>query len=243
MKTLIATVLLSAVIGNAAFAIKCKRILSILSAKEMKIEIIVNKEDISGFAKLAEVIPEGSVIKYAKSEGGSVDIANNKMNFFWLNLPNNDEIKVTYILNTDKLNEGDYDIAGKLSYVSENNPKALVLDTSIFSISATQGINLEPLASVVSKNERITYGIQIVTSDKPLPDDYFVKNYNLMDRVKINSENNLYKYVVGEFTNLYVAVEYREQLISKGLKSSNIIAFSDDKEIPLNEAKERQGIK
>ena len=251
MKTIIVSLLSVVFISDAVFAISCKRNLSIISSKEMKIEITVDKQDVSGFAKLAELIPDGAVIKYAKSEGGSVDIANNKMNFFWLNLPQANEVRVTYILNTEKLNEGDYSVAGKFSYVADNAPRSVAIDPSTFSVSAAKGVSLEPLSAVVSENaaagatektDKIVYGVQVISTAKALPDNYFAKNYSLNEKVKIkDNTKGQFKYVIGEFNHLESALSYRETLIGKGLKDSFVVAFLNDKEISLNEAKAREG--
>lgn len=231
------------------FAVNCKRNISLISAKEMQVEIIVSRQQASGIARLSEFIPEGAVIKYAKSEGGSVNTANNKMNFVWMALPTTDVFKVVYIISTEKLSVGDYSIAGKFSYVENLEKREVAIEASRFSISSSNEIKLSnsvtngnniAINPASSKTSKIVYGIQVMSTAKQLPSNYFSDNFNINEKVKIDNSKEQYKYIIGEFNDLNTALGFRESLVGKGLKDSFLVAFSDNKIISLAEAKERE---
>lgn len=251
MKKMIVSLATVMSISYSLFAVNCKRNVSLISAKEMQVEIIVSRQQASGIARLAEFIPEGAVIKYAKSEGGSVNTANNKMNFVWMALPTTDEFKVVYIISTEKLSVGDYSIAGKFSYVEKLEKHEVAIEASNFSISATNEIkltnsvatnhNVASNTSATSKANKVVYGIQVISTAKQLPSNYFSDNYKINEKVKIDDSKGQYKYIIGEFSDMNTALAYRENLVGKGLKDSFLVAFSDNKIISLSDAKEQKG--
>lgn len=240
MKKIILLLIASVLLSGASFAINCKRTVSVISSNEMKIEIIVNRQQASGIAKLTEFIPEGATIVYSKSEGGTVNTTNNKMNFTWIELPSIDEFKVSYILNMEKLNAGDYSIAGKFSYLEKNEKRETPIEASNFSVSSSKKItithasdseknNAARALAAIDKTGKIVYGIQIMSTSKQLPANYFSNKFNVHDKIKVEDSKGEFKYIIGEFHDKQSAIAFRESLIAKGLKDSFVIALSDIK--------------
>src|ERR1017187_1991832 len=135
MKNVIASLLVVTAATGSMAALNCQRSVKALSAKEVKVEITISRDQVGGFARLAEAIPEGSEIKYAKAEGGSFDIQNNKLKFIWLVLPAQNEVTVTYIVKTESLKPGNYAITGKFSYVTGDITKEFEIPSSPFNIN------------------------------------------------------------------------------------------------------------
>jgi len=255
MKKTIAALLTTTLISATAFAVNCKRTVSVISAKEMRVEITVNKEQASGIARLAELLPEGSVIKFAKSEGGSFNVSNNKIKFIWMSLPAAENITVAYVLSTEKLGAGDYSISGKFSFLEGNETRESSIDPSSFYVSATNELKLAnavaanvilPSATtneihmppaVAEKTGKVVYAIQVASTQKQLPDNYFSANYDIKDNVKIETSNGQFKYILGEFNDIHSATRFRETLSKKGLKDSFLVAFHNNQRISINEAK------
>lgn len=253
MKKTIGILLSATLVSVSAYAVNCKRTVSVISAKEMRVEITVNKEQVSGIARLAELVPEGAVVKYAKSEGGTFNIADNKIKFIWMALPSAENITVAYILSTEKLHTGDYSISGKFSFLEGSDTREFNLEPSNFNVSATNEVKLEntspeseTVASVkyetstlatATSSSKIVYGIQVASTQKQLPDNYFSTNYNIKDIVKIETSNGQFKYILGEFTDINAASNFREVLSKKGLKDSFLVAFLNNQRISINEAK------
>ena len=219
----------------------------------MRVELTLNKQEISGIARLAEFIPEGAVVKYAKSEGGSFNISNNNIKFIWMSLPSTENITVAYILNTEKLNQGNYSITGKFSFLEGNERREFSIHPSAFNVSATSEVKLEntppvtsilpsintenPVLPAVAKTSKVLYGVQVVSTQKQLPDNYFSVKYNVKDNVKIEMVNGQFKYILGEFNDINTANIFRETLSKKGLKDSFLVAFLNNERISISEAK------
>ena len=215
----------------------------------------MSRENASGIARISEIIPQGAEIKYSKSEGGSFNKENNKMNFFWMSLPTTDEFKVAYIINTEKLGVGAYAIAGKFSYVEKDEKHEVPITASNFYVSPTNEVKLDISPATASLSEKniitsapavdnagkVVYRIQVMSTAKQLPNNYFSKNFNMNEKVSVENTKGQFKYIVGEFNDLNSALKFREGLVQKGLKDSFLIAFSDNKTISLTEAKEREG--
>ena len=242
-------------VSSISFAQTCKRTISIVPSKELKVEITIIKGDLKGIARLSEVIPEGTVVTYPKSEDKSFNTANNKVNFFWLILPNADEFKVAYIVSTEKLGSGTYTLSGKFSYIDKDDPKhekhEMDIDPTMFYISATHELKLDNTPAAIPNNNTISsspansekasavkYGIQVMSSAKKLPANYFSKNYNINEKVTVLELNGQFKYILGEFSSMNSTLSFREALNQKGLKDSFIVAFLNGKKITLAEAKE-----
>ena len=152
MKKLIAICLTTGIIGST-FAINCERNVVSVTAGEMKIEITISKNDISGFARLSETLPAGSEIKYAKTEGGVFNFEDNKLKFFWMKLPKDKEIKVSYTISTSGMLQGNQNIGGRFSYVVDGNTVIYNLPVTSFLINDKKEALLENATASIAKTE------------------------------------------------------------------------------------------
>lgn len=247
MKKLISFAIISlTVIGNAT-AVTCKRTIQPVSAKEVKVEIIINKDQLSSFARLSESLPEGSTVKYAKSEGGRLTIQDNKVKFIWLTLPQQNSITISYIVNTEALKEGNYAINGNFSYVEEGQTKELDIPANNFTINSNQIASIAPTSSVENillnkkttdntavNTSKITYAIQLLSTNDKLPADYFSKN---KIQVKMETVDGTNKYIMGTYKSSVKAIATRDSLIKKGFNDAFVVAYKNNQRISLEEAK------
>lgn len=251
-KNIFTTAVLALTVVGSSMALNCKRVVKSVSGKEVKIEITIDKDQMTGFARLAEVIPAGAEIKYAKSEGGSFTVQDNRLKFIWMALPNQKQITVSYTLNTASLKEGNYDINGKFSYVVGEQTKEYELAPTAFNINTANllvmndaAVKENPVANnavatavtSTAKVSKVVYGLQIASTKDQLPADYFSKKYNVKELVKVETVNGINKYVVGEFTSTADAIAYRESIAKNGVKDAFVVAFLNNKRITLDEAK------
>src|ERR1017187_7735431 len=115
-------------------AINCKRSIQVVAGKEVHVEITIHKDKSSGFARLAEYIPDGAEIKYAKTDGGTFDIQGKRLKFIWISMPQKDEFTVSYTVNPEAMKEGNYAIYGKFNYVEGDETKEVEIASSTFDI-------------------------------------------------------------------------------------------------------------
>ena len=79
-----------------------------------KIEVHINKGNISGFAKLQQELPQGVKASIIDAKGASFSFSGNIVKFIWTSLPNEQEFVVSYKIDVDtSVNPGAQVFGGK----------------------------------------------------------------------------------------------------------------------------------
>ncbi|MBL7892325.1 MAG: SPOR domain-containing protein [Bacteroidia bacterium] len=249
MKNLFSSALLVLAVTGSLLAVNCRRSIQSISANEVKVEVVINKDQLSSFARLAESIPEGSTIKYAKSEGGRLSIQDNKVKIIWLTLPQQSSITISYIVSTESLKEGNYSISGNFSYVDGGLTKDFDIPANNFTINSsrvasTSSASASESAALINKvmtgnifaTSKVTYAIQILSTKDKLPADHFYKNK--VQEVKIETTSDgTNKYIMGAYKSSNEAIATRDSLVKKGYNDAFVVAYSNNQRITLEEAK------
>ncbi|MFK7756573.1 MAG: hypothetical protein AB8B53_06545 [Flavobacteriales bacterium] len=84
------------------------------------VSVIINKGNVSGFAKLQLEIPTGLSAKAVKKNGASFTFSGQKAKFIWMSLPEEQEFSVEYELTANSNASGTKLIPGQFSYIKEN---------------------------------------------------------------------------------------------------------------------------
>ena len=92
---------------------------------EFTVELMVNKGNIGGFAKLQQDLPEGFTAVSGEAKGGEFSFDKQQVKFIWMALPGDASVKVTYKVKVNSDVSGDKLLAGKFSFI-ENNAKQSV---------------------------------------------------------------------------------------------------------------------
>jgi hypothetical protein len=85
-----------------------------------KVEINVNKGNVTGFAKLQLELPDGLIATPAETNGASFTFSGQKAKFIWMSLPSDQEFTVAYFLEASPSAKGNYVVKGTFSYIKEN---------------------------------------------------------------------------------------------------------------------------
>ncbi len=85
---------------------------------EFVIDLIVNKGNLGGFAKLQLEVPQGVTVKELESKSGNFSFASNIAKIIWTATPNEAEFTVKMVLSADAA--GVKTIVAKYSYVNNN---------------------------------------------------------------------------------------------------------------------------
>jgi hypothetical protein len=80
---------------------------------------LVSSGNIKGNAKIEETIPAGYVATVIESKGASFNFENNKVEFFWMKLPEQKNIEISYKLVPMPNKPAEPAITGKLVYMSD----------------------------------------------------------------------------------------------------------------------------
>jgi len=92
---------------------------------EVRVNVTVNKADITGFAKLQIDLPAGLTATAIETKGASFTFADGKAKFIWMAMPTQPSFEVSYTLSAASGTNGTFPITGRLSYIADNERKTV----------------------------------------------------------------------------------------------------------------------
>ncbi|MDP6909054.1 MAG: hypothetical protein QF371_06085 [Flavobacteriales bacterium] len=101
------------------------------------VELNVTKADISGFAKLQQLLPTGFTATVGETANATFSFKDRKVKFLWMALPNND-FTVSYKVNVDPALTGNQIIEGTFAYIHENETEKFIIPKDIITIQSDQ---------------------------------------------------------------------------------------------------------
>jgi hypothetical protein len=113
-----------------------KRVLSILSSgKEMRVDLKIHKESITGKASIEETLPAGFAVKGLKNPSGDYKFKKNKITFTWKKLPAKKDILISYRLTPNKGATGTQVITGTYTYQYSGSSATSDIGDGIFYVN------------------------------------------------------------------------------------------------------------
>jgi hypothetical protein len=100
-------------------------------------ELDVAKGDVSGFAKLQQILPPGFSAEKGESANATFSFKDQKVKFLWMALPN-DNFKVSYKVNVDASLSGNQIIEGTFAYIKDNETEKFIIAKDIITVGANQ---------------------------------------------------------------------------------------------------------
>lgn len=88
---------------------------------EWNVHIKINKDGIKGFARYSDNLPEGFTAKSDMTNGSSFSVADNRIKFVWVNVPESAELEISYVLSGTL--KTDVTLEGEFSYLESNQSK------------------------------------------------------------------------------------------------------------------------
>lgn len=139
---------------------------------EVRVTVTVNKDQITGFAKLQIDLPPGFSATAIETRGASFTFAEGKAKFIWMALPAQPSFKVSYSLSADASTSGTYPITGRMSYIEDNERKtADMAQGSILvgnaSLASTPAAAPAPVAAEAPKTETAAAIPDALITDTP----------------------------------------------------------------------------
>ncbi|MCB0381114.1 MAG: hypothetical protein KDD24_07645 [Flavobacteriales bacterium] len=108
------------------------------AGEEVVVEVVVKKEGVGGFAKVQQTLPEGFLAEVVDAKGATFSFKDNIVKFIWMALPPENEFKISYKLKTLESIEGNFSIAGKFSFIDENERKNIEIPSSSITITKVE---------------------------------------------------------------------------------------------------------
>jgi len=113
---------------------------------EFKVEITLNKGNVSGYCKLQETLPEGFTAKAIDKANSEFTFVNGVVKFVWVSISaKKEQLKVSYKVTLDPTVNGSKTIEGLFSYIENDATKKHVLENGSISI---KGKETEPVLAI-----------------------------------------------------------------------------------------------
>ncbi len=147
-------------------SIVCKRTFSKgANSNEINIDVRIKKGSIKGFAKYQEVLPVGCIAKSGLTNGSSFSVSDGKAKFVWVSLPTDEELLISYVLETSNLTPADAKLEkGEFSYLENDQSKKTAMPVELIStgnLTSTKNVSqtelnnaaAQPTVDAVAKTE------------------------------------------------------------------------------------------
>jgi hypothetical protein len=168
--------------------VNCVRTMPSDDASEFKVEILVKKGNLAGFAKLQETLPAGFTATAGNTNGASFTFAEQKVKLVWVSLPADAEFKVSYNVKVDKAaaGSGPKSITGLFSYIENDETRKFNIPASIIDIKGDG-----PLANNNTNDNKTTdNGNQNKVSDPTANNNNNTNGNNNTNTTANNTTNN-----------------------------------------------------
>ncbi len=130
------------------------------------VDVVITKEDVSGFARFQQVLPEGVSAEVIEDGGGEFIFERQRVAFIWLRLPEQEQVRISYRLVFNSSVVGHYEITeGLFSYLVDNRTRRYELDPLPVSI------NKAPLPRRAVAEEAASKEDQPVAAEVPRADE------------------------------------------------------------------------
>jgi len=112
------------------------------AGQELFVEVKLEKEDLSSFARFQQELPPGVTPEAVDPQNADFSFKDQKVTFLWLRLPEDNTFAIKYKLKVDDRLKGRFDLGGKFSYIAEN--KRMHAELSPQQITITPSPNVDP---------------------------------------------------------------------------------------------------
>jgi hypothetical protein len=112
------------------------------AGSEFEVRITLDKGDLEGFSRFQQSIPSGLTAVAGQSSSADFSFEEKRVRFIWLRIPNTDLITVSYKVKVDSRLKGTFQLAGKFSYVDDNERKAV--DVEPVSVTIVPDPSMDP---------------------------------------------------------------------------------------------------
>lgn len=222
---------------------------------ELIVTIKIKKGLTKGFARFSDEVQEGVTAKMIKTDGSSFSVADNKLKFVWVAVPDKEELEISYSLNSTKLKS--VNLLGEYSYLEDNQSKKVNLNSlsadfaeqNEMAEANTQTVQepkktKEPsvkkskTSQPIKKEGSIMYHVQIgafknlsVTANK------LKALYHLNESIRSEFHESYSKFMIGNHDEYKEARDHREQAKSEnGVPNAFVVAYNEGKRITVQEA-------
>lgn len=148
---------------------------SLIQGKEVVIEITINKENVNGFAKFQQVLPEGFTAEPIETKGATFSFKDSKVKFIWMALPVEKEFTISYKLKPNQSTLGNFTVGGKFSFITDSDRKNIVIPMTNFSVVSEELVEEatkeDPIIEDVTEESIIEESTEEIVEDVEIPEE------------------------------------------------------------------------
>lgn len=233
-------------------------------ASEKRIDIVIHKGITRGFARYSDLLTEGFTARALKTDGSSFSVADGKLKFVWVSVPDKEEMSVSYILQR-KSEAKEIALKGEYSYLEHNQSKKIdVADLLVSFSEMTVVANAAPekkaelpekeLPAVVpaeqlNSEKRLesqarqqqnmpNFSIQIgAFTNSKVKATTLKRKFSIRENIKSEMQEGYSKFMIGTHNEYSKARQKREKVVNEnGVKSAFVVAYNNGKRITVQEA-------
>lgn len=193
------------------------------AGSEFSVEITIEKNSIEGFARFQQELPPGFTAEPIDNGGADFSFEMQKVKYFWLILPSDEQIKIKYNVKVDKTVIGDFTIKGLFSYIDGEKKSTdleafninIVPSDQVIDIAENKGITVKRQEPFVNSKGEII--INLLVNKGNLPADQFAK---VQERVpdgytaqSIDNKEAIFTYKKNEVKFLWMTLPAEQEFL------------------------------
>lgn len=232
---------------------------------EFLISLNIQKDGTRGFARFSDDVAEGITVRSVKTDGGSFSVADGKLKFVWVNVPEKNELEISYTMSGNTSNS--ILLGGEYSYLEDNQSKKCkapletisfqapqlsneqknevdpesVVPATVESVEATVAKKLgeENTQKFSEKNKSVlNYHVQIgAFTNAKVTAQKLSKKFKISEKIKSEMQGGFSKFMIGKHDEYKNARDQRETMQKiNGVKSAFVVAYNQGTRITVQEA-------
>lgn len=147
----------------------CKRTVTATGNGTYKVSLSLEKENIEGFVKIEDQLPDGFAANEMQSAKGTFSFSDNKVKIMWVAVPADRKIEVAYTMLAASAQSGNFSISGAVSYMHGEENKKFLLDNSSFTFTAPEPVAEKPAEKPKEEVKKEQPPVKEVTPKKEEP--------------------------------------------------------------------------
>jgi hypothetical protein len=132
--------------------ISIKRKIERLSSTDFEVSLSIAKGSTKGFARYSDLLPPDVSVKGNKMDGASFSLADGKIKFVWVNVPEKDTLHISYVISSSRIQV--VEIKGEYSYLEDNQSKNQEAEYQSIAFETPATIDSAPKSDIASDEKK-----------------------------------------------------------------------------------------
>jgi hypothetical protein len=136
------------------------------AGKEIKVQIVIDKGDLSSFSRFQMELPNGLTAVNVSSANADFSFKDQKVRLIWLKLPSEKTLTFSFNIICNERLKGNFNLSGKFSYIDNNERKFVSIEPKQIAIVPNPDISPELLVDINDFGKSIYQGEGVFSADQ-----------------------------------------------------------------------------